>query len=35
MKKIRKAFDMYDDNQENLIGYQEITTHFIFDAKLG
>jgi hypothetical protein len=35
MKKIREAFKLYDGDPEKLIGYQEITTHFIFDIKLG
>ena len=35
MKKIRDAFKLYNGNPEELVGYQEITTHFIFDIKLG
>ena len=35
MKKIRAAFDKYEGNPHDLIGYQEITTHIIFDVKLG
>ena len=35
MKKIKQAFKEYDGNPEELIGYQKITTHFIFDIKLG
>ena len=35
MKRIRDSFKLYHDNPEELIGYQEITTHFIFDIKLG
>ena len=35
MKKIRAAFELYEDDPKNLIGYQKITTHFIFDIKLG
>ena len=35
MKRIRDAFKLYQGNPEELIGYQEITTHFIFDIKLG
>ena len=35
MKKIREAFSLYDGNPNELIGYQKITTHFIFDVKLG
>ena len=35
MKRIRDAFKLYHGNPEELIGYQEITTHFIFDIKLG
>jgi hypothetical protein len=35
MKKIRNAFEIYDGDPKDLIGYQKITTHFIFDIKLG
>ena len=35
MKKIRQAFEKYDGKVEDLIGYQKITAHFIFDIKLG
>ena len=35
MKKVRPAFKLYQGNTKDLIGYQEITTHFIFDIKLG
>jgi hypothetical protein len=35
MKKIRPSFQLYRGNTKDLIGYQEITTHFIFDIKLG
>ena len=35
MKKIRPAFKLYEGDVKDLIGYQEITTHFIFDIKLG
>ena len=35
MKKIRDAFCLYEGNPHNLIGYQEITTHFVFDIKMG
>ena len=35
MKKIREAFQKYDGNPHELIGYQQITTHFIFDIKMG
>ena len=35
MRKIREAFRKYDCNPNDLIGYQQITTHFIFDIKLG
>ena len=35
MKKIREAFRRFDGDTSELIGYQEITTHFIFDVKLG
>ena len=29
------AFKIYDGDIKDLVGYQEITTHFIFDIKLG
>ena len=35
MKKIRPSFQLYSGDTKDLIGYQEITTHFIFDIKLG
>ena len=35
MKQIRPAFQLYKGDTKSLIGYQEITTHFIFDTKLG
>ena len=35
MKKIRSAFEIYDGNVKDLVGYQQISTHFIFDIKLG
>ena len=35
MKKIRPSFQLYTGDTNDLIGYQEITTHFIFDIKLG
>ena len=35
MKKIVAAFEQFDGDPSELIGYQEITTHIIFDIKLG
>ena len=35
MRKVRPAFKIYDGDVKDLIGYQEISTHFIFDIKLG
>lgn len=36
MRKIRgKAVELYEGNPEELIGWQKITTHLIFDVKLG
>eukprot|EP00978_Attheya_sp_CCMP212_P017505 scaffold46664_cov63-Attheya_sp.AAC.6 len=35
MKNVRIAFEEYDDNPEELIGYEEITGHLVFDVKLG
>ena len=35
MKKIRPSFRLSSDDAKDLIGYQEITAHFIFDIKLG
>ena len=35
MKNNRVAFERYDGKVEDLIGFQEITGHIIFDVKLG
>eukprot|EP00978_Attheya_sp_CCMP212_P034040 scaffold140628_cov38-Attheya_sp.AAC.1 len=35
MKNIRIAFEEYDVNPEELIGYEEITGHLVFNVKLG
>ena len=35
MKKIKEAFKKYNGDPRSLIGYTEITTHIIFDIKLG
>eukprot|EP00978_Attheya_sp_CCMP212_P028576 scaffold99084_cov45-Attheya_sp.AAC.1 len=35
MKNVRIAFEEYDGNPEELIGYEEITGHLVFDVKLG
>ena len=35
MKKIRNAVKKYDKEPTTLVGWQEITTHFVFDIKLG
>ena len=35
MKKINDAFELYHGDPSKLVGYQKITTHFIFDIKLG
>ena len=35
MKKIKQAFRKYDGDPTSLIGYKEITTHIIFDIKMG
>ena len=35
MKKINDAFKLYDGDVKDLVGYQRIKTHFIFDIKLG
>eukprot|EP00978_Attheya_sp_CCMP212_P008877 scaffold20848_cov68-Attheya_sp.AAC.1 len=34
MKNVRIAFEEYDGNPEELIGYKEITGHLVFDVKL-
>ena len=34
MKRIRDAFKLYHGNPEELIAYQEITSHCMFDIKL-
>ena len=33
MKKIIGEFEGYDDEPYNILGYQEIMTHMIFDIK--
>ena len=35
MKKMRPSFQLCTGDTNDLIGYQEITPHFIFDIKLG
>jgi hypothetical protein len=35
MKTVRPAFETYEGDVKDLIGYQSITCHFIFDVKLG
>ena len=35
MKKVLASFERYDGNIEDLVAYQEITMHIIFDVKLG
>ncbi len=35
MKKIVDAFERHDGDPSELVGYQEITTHMVFDIKLG
>ena len=35
MRKIEDAFELYGGDPSKLVGYQKITTHFIFDIKLG
>jgi hypothetical protein len=35
MKTVRPAFEAYKGDVKDLIGYQSITCHFIFDVKLG
>ena len=35
MKKIKEAFHVYNGDTSKLVGYQKITTHMIFDIKLG
>ena len=35
MKKTIAAFEQFDGDPSELIGYQQITTHIIFDIKLG
>ena len=34
MKKIRGGFDLYEYDPRKIIGYQEITNHFIFHMNL-
>ncbi len=35
MKTVRPAFEIYEGEIWDLIGYQKITCHLIFDVKLG
>ena len=35
MKKVRVSFQETDASPDTLVGYQQITTHLIFDVKLG
>ena len=35
MKKVKGSFELIDGDPSKLVGYQHITTHFIFDIKLG
>jgi hypothetical protein len=35
MKTVRPAFELYEGAIQDLIGYQKITCHLIFDVKLG
>ena len=35
MKKVKEAVRIHDGNEEELVGYQQITGHLIFDIKLG
>jgi len=35
MNNVRLAFELYEGNTKDLVGYREITCHMIFDIKLG
>jgi hypothetical protein len=35
MKTVRPAFELYEGSIQDLVGYQKITCHLIFDVKLG
>ena len=35
MKNVRVAFELHDGDPTKLVGYQEVTTHLVFDIKLG
>jgi hypothetical protein len=35
MTNVRIAFEEYDGNPNNLVGYIQITGHLVFDVKLG
>ena len=35
MKNVRPAFEKFEGDVDNLVGYQEIKCHMIFDIKLG
>ena len=34
MKKIEETFEFYKEHTNNLIGYHQIKTHFIFDIQI-
>ena len=35
MKNVRPAFEVYEGLEKDLVGYQKIKVHIIFDIKLG
>ena len=34
LKNVRVAFELYEGNPEELIGYEQVTVHMIYDVKL-
>lgn len=35
MRNVRPAFELYEGDTKDLVGYQEIKCHVIFHSKLG
>ena len=35
LKNVCVAFELYEGNPEELIGYEQVTVHMIYDVKLG
>ena len=35
MRNVRPAFEKYEKSERDLVGYQRISCHFVFDIKMG